>query len=128
MTGVVHILCDENIPWETVTWLTSRCPDIQISHIGHFLAGATDREVFEWASQHHAIIVTYDSDFSDLRSFPLGRHFGIVRLRVWPTNVESTNDALERFLQALTWQEASGALVIVDARKVRVRYPAEPQQ
>ena len=49
------------------------------------------RESIPWR-----FIINYDGDFGDLRTFPLGSHCGIVRLQVWPTNVENTTDALKR--------------------------------
>jgi hypothetical protein len=58
----------------------------------------SDREVFDWAQARQAIIIIFDEDFADQRSFPVGGHHGVVRLRVWPTTIEETQDALERLL------------------------------
>ena len=41
--------------------------------------------MFRWAQERGPVVVSYDEDFADTRSFPLGTHHGIVRLRVWPT-------------------------------------------
>jgi predicted nuclease of predicted toxin-antitoxin system len=54
------------------------------------LSGAVAEKVFAWAQQHQAVIVTFDEDFADQRSFPLGEHYGIIRLRIWPTTIEET--------------------------------------
>jgi predicted nuclease of predicted toxin-antitoxin system len=67
------------------------------------------------------MIVTFDEDFADQRSFPIYRHHGIIRLRVWPTTVEETQSALTRLLEEVTDSELSGALVIVGRRRIRVR-------
>lgn len=79
------------------------------------------KEVFAWAQQHQAVIVTFDEDFADRRSFPLGKHYGIIRLRIWPTTVEETQLALERLLREVSDQELCHALVIVGRTRIRVR-------
>lgn len=45
----------------------------------------------------------------------------MVRLRVWPTTIESTIAALERLLDQLPVTEWPNSLVIIDNRKTRVR-------
>ena len=65
--------------------------------------------------------MTFDEDFADRRSFPLGKYAGIVRLRVWPTTIEETERALRRLLWQVPDNELRGALVIIDRRRIRVR-------
>lgn len=96
------------------SWLVQHAADVG-------LAGRSDREVFEWAQARRAIIVTFDEDFADGRSFPVGEHHGVVRLRVWPTTVEETQTALERLLTEVPDHELSGALVIIGRTRIRVR-------
>lgn len=85
------------------------------------LSGKSDEAVFLWAVQNHALIISFDEDFADGRSFPAREHHGIVRLRVWPTTTEETQKALNRLLQDVSDEELSGALVIVDRSRIRVR-------
>lgn len=87
------------------------------------LGGAPDTEIFEWAQQRDAIILTFDEDFADQRVFPLGKHAGVIRLRVWPTTVEETQTALRRLLDEVSDEELRNALVIVDRTKIRIRTP-----
>jgi hypothetical protein len=68
-----------------------------------------------------AIIVTYDEDFADSRFYPLGHHHGIVRLRVWPTTIEQTQNAMERLITDLSPTHWYGCLIIIDNNKIRVR-------
>jgi hypothetical protein len=65
--------------------------------------------------------VTFDEDFADQRSFPTGFHAGIIRLRVWPTTVEGTQDALDRLLAEVSDVELARALVIIDRDAIRAR-------
>ena len=119
----LHLLLDQNIPEEISGWLRGKFPVWQISHVnGIGLAGRPDPEIFRWAQTHYAIVVSYDEDFADTRSFPLGSHHGIVRLRVWPTTVEETQTALDRLLTQVSEKELHGSLVIIDREKIRLRH------
>ncbi|MBK9948980.1 MAG: hypothetical protein IPP12_17570 [Nitrospira sp.] len=62
-----------------------------------------------------------DEDFSDQRTFPISSHAGIIRLRVWPTTIEETQDALARLLAEVPDAELAQALVIIDRHAIRVR-------
>ena len=118
----LHLLLDQNVPEETVLWLRARRPSWLITHVKEVkLDGRPDSEVFRWAQACKAVVITYDEDFADARSFPLGSHHGIVRLRVWPTTVEATHSALDRLLSKVPTEELVGSLVIVDNQKIRLR-------
>lgn len=65
--------------------------------------------------------MTFDEDFADQRSFPVGNHWGIVRLRIWPTTIEETQRAIDRLVREVPDEELSRALVIVDRTRIRIR-------
>jgi len=81
-----------------------------------------DREVFDWAQctagGHHYI----RRRLRRPAVLSSRRHHGAVRLRVWPTTIEETQDALERLLSD---RELLGSLVIVGRTRIRVR-PGRP--
>jgi len=116
------VLLDQNVPRAIAPWLRHLKPTWIVHHSSDVgLSGEVDEEVFAWAQQHQAVIVTFDEDFADRRSFPLGKHYGIIRLRIWPTTVEETQLALERLLREVSDQELCHALVIVGRTRIRVR-------
>jgi predicted nuclease of predicted toxin-antitoxin system len=116
------VLLDQNVPRAIAGWLRARCPHWTIFHTSDVtLSGRPDQELFAWAQQQQAIIVTFDEDFSDQRTFPIGSHAGIIRLRVWPTTIEETQDALARLLAEVPDAELAHALVIIDRHAIRVR-------
>jgi len=80
-----------------------------------------DEAVFFWAARNKALIISFDEDFADGRSFPAREHHGIVRLRVWPTTTEETQQALDRLFREVSDDELSRALVIVDPSRIRIR-------
>ena len=122
MPEALTVLLDQNIPRAIAPWLRAHRPQWTIYHTSDVaLSGRPDEEIFAWAQQRHAVIVTFDEDFADQRTFPTDSHSGIIRLRVWPTTIEETQDALERLLADVPDTELAGALVIIDREVIRVR-------
>ena len=118
MPDRLTILLDQNVPQAVVSWLKLLKPTWAVFHTGDVgLSGKSDEEVFAWAQQQSAVVVT----FADGRSFPAQRYHGIVRLRVWPTTIEETEQALERLLSEVTEAELTTSLIIVDRSRIRVR-------
>lgn len=120
----IRVLLDQNIPAEVADWLRKQRPSWRVQHVRDLgFQGKTDAFLYQWTQQEGFLIVTYDEDFGDARMHPLGKHHGIVRLRVWPTTVEETVRAISRVLSSLSDTDLKGSLVIVDNRKIRVRKP-----
>jgi predicted nuclease of predicted toxin-antitoxin system len=116
------VLLDQNVPRAIAQWLNTQRPQWTIYHTSDVeLSGRADEEVFAWAQTRQAVIVTFDEDFADQRSFPIGSHAGIIRLRVWPTTVEETQQALARLLAEISDTELAHALVIVNREAIRIR-------
>ena len=85
--------------------------------------GQPDEQVFAWAQEQRAIVITYDEDFSDRRFLREQQHCGVIRLRVYPTPQEQTQWALERLFDEVAEEDLSGALIIVDSKRTRIRRP-----
>jgi predicted nuclease of predicted toxin-antitoxin system len=118
----LRILLDQNLSREVVPWLERQRPLWEVWHVKDVgLAGKPDAEVFKWAQAERAIIVTYDEDFADTRTFALGAHCGVIRLRVWPTTVENTREAIRRLLAVVSEDQLFGSLIIIDPGKIRLR-------
>jgi predicted nuclease of predicted toxin-antitoxin system len=116
------ILLDQNVPRLVGQFLRRRRPEWRVLHASEVgLAGAADERVFQWAQEERAIIVTFDEDFADARLYPLGSHAGVIRLRVWPTTVEQTQDALERLLASVPDEDLLQSLVIINRVRIRIR-------
>ena len=116
------VLLDQNVPRAVASWLRSIRPAWVVHHTSDVgLSGQSDEAVFSWAVQNKALIISFDGDFADGRLFPAREHHGIVRLRVWPTTTEETQQALDRLLREVSDNELRGALVIVDFSRIRVR-------
>lgn len=124
MSEPLRVLLDQNIPRGLKPWLIKRKPSWTVQHTSDVdLQGAKDQEIFRWAQERDALILTFDEDFADQRTFPVGAHSGVVRLRVWPTTVEEVKHALSRLFEGVPDKDLRHALVIVGRRKIRVRRP-----
>jgi len=118
----LRILLDQNVPKPVAVWLRNRRPDWEIHHVNELgFEGKPDTFLYRWAQGKETIIVTYDEDFADSRFYPLGEHHGIIRLRVWPTTIEKTQEAMERLLHDLPHSKWKKSLIIIDNNKIRVR-------
>lgn len=79
------VLLDQNVPRAVAAWLRGLRPSWDVHHATEVgLTGRSDREVFDWAQARQAIIITFDEDFADRRSFPVGGHYSVVRLGYGP--------------------------------------------
>jgi predicted nuclease of predicted toxin-antitoxin system len=102
--------------------MEEKLPGWEIQHVNILgFQGKPDEFLYLWAQKNGAIIVTYDEDFADSRFYPLGHHHGIVRLRVWPTTIEKTRNAMERLIEDLAPSNWRDCLIIIDNQKIRVR-------
>lgn len=117
-----RILLDQNVPQALSEWLQEKMPGWKIQHVNELgFQGKPDEFLYLWAQENGAIIDTYDEDFADSRFYPLGHHHGVVRLRVWPTTIERTQNAMERLITDLSPTRWHGCLIIIDNSKIRVR-------
>ncbi len=110
-------MLDENIPLAVAGWLRDRRPEWEVFHVLELgLRASTDFEIFQWAQENRCIIVTFDRDFADRRSFGAGPHRGIVHLRIRPTTIEQTRSALDRLFAQTDEEDLDGAVVVVGDR------------
>lgn len=119
---VLRLLLDQNVPQALSTWLKDKLPEWEIWHVNELgFQGRPDDFIYLWAQKNAAIIVTYDEDFADSRYYPLGHHHGVIRLRVWPTTIELTQNAMDRLIADVPPSTWSNCLIIIDNNKIRVR-------
>jgi predicted nuclease of predicted toxin-antitoxin system len=111
-------LLDENVPHILIEALTLAGHEVLTAQ-GVQLNATTDESVFAYAQTIGATVISLDLDFSDLRNFPLGNHFGIVMLRL--KNLPPRQMA-DRTVIALTTEvkgELYGSLIVIDAHNTR---------
>ena len=90
----------------------------------HGLRGHDDTDVFRFAQQNAAVLISEDLGFANLLRFPLATHSGIVIGRF--SSKLSTTAIAKEVVSAMSMFKAEdlhGALVIVEIGRVRIRRP-----
>ena len=83
------------------------------------LQRADDLVLLTKAIELNCVFLTRDLDLADLRNYPPTLTAGIVVLRMTPATADSVHAVLAEFLASGI--EPTGALVIVDQNKYRIR-------
>jgi predicted nuclease of predicted toxin-antitoxin system len=77
----LRFLVDEDLPRSTARMLREAGYDADdVRDLG--LSGHTDKQIFDQAQLHGAVLLSGDSDFANILQFPPGTHAGIVVSRI----------------------------------------------
>jgi predicted nuclease of predicted toxin-antitoxin system len=118
----MKIKLDENLP---------RALADQLADLGHDadttpqegLAGQDDAAVWRAAQEAGRFLITQDLDFSDVRRYRPGTHFGLLLVRL---HKPSRRSLITRIRHAFEREDVSTwhrAFVVLTERKIRVRRP-----
>jgi len=121
----VKLKLDENIPVSAAARLTALGLDVD-TVIDERLSGATDERVWSAAQGEARFLVTQDLDFSDIRRFAPGAHFGLLVVRLPDDEQWRVTDFLVGWFaspDSRTWDKC---FVVATPNKVRVHRPDEP--
>ena len=118
----MKIKLDENLPARLIRLLAELGHDIDtVPQEG--LTGRPDNDIWTAAQAAERFFITQDLDFSDIRRFAPGTHYGLLLVRLRAPG----RDALARRVQGVfqtelveTWKRA---FVVVTDHKLRVRRP-----
>lgn len=112
----LKILCDENLPRAIIASLEGW--DFDVTRVQ---PGSKDPEIASQAKHEQRIIITFDSDFSNILAYPPQNYFGIIRIRISPPLITTIVSALKNVFDTFkTPEEFRGKLIIVEAATFRV--------
>ena len=112
----LKLLCDENVPRAIGGALEVLGCDVSRAE-----SGAPDSRVAIRAKLEKRILLTFDSDFSNILAYPPPRYYGIIRIRIEPPFIEVVVSALRMvFAKFKTQKDFRGRLIIVGATSFRV--------
>lgn len=120
----MRIKLDENLPVSLADLLAQAGHNVDTSPQEN-LTGAEDSEVWRAAQAAERFLITQDLDFSDIRRFPPGTHFGLLLIRL---DHPSRSELLEKMRQILETEEFESwkqCLVVATEHKIRIRRPTE---
>lgn len=118
------IKLDENLPATLAPRLRSLGHDTDTVR-DEGLCGKNDDTVWEAAQREGRFLVTQDLDFSDVRKFSPGTHFGILLVRMHVPGLSALENRVAGLFETedpTTW---TGCLVIATDRKLRIRSTPE---
>ena len=111
---------DENLPAELAE-LFRRSGHDAVTILDQDLGGATDPVVASACVREGRAIVTLDTDFSDIRTYPPGAYSGIVVFRLDKQDRDHVVEVGARFLRSLADSPLDGQLWIVEESRIRTR-------
>jgi len=119
----VQFLVDANLPPRLARLLRERGHEAcHVAEAG--LGTAKDHELFQRARNEGWIVVTRDLDFADLAAASGGLPAGVILMRLRSSRIESVLSRLLVAVAATGDALQSGAVVVVEDARVRVRHRA----
>jgi len=95
--------------WETIHW----------SAVG--AAGASDRDIFEWAKANRFVVFTHDLDFGAIIAATRADSPSVIQIRSQEITPFLAGDVVVSALRQFADQLEGGALISVDENKSRAR-------
>jgi predicted nuclease of predicted toxin-antitoxin system len=116
----VQFLADAGISPRTVDFLQERGHSVVHVHaIG--MASASDREVMQRAASDSSIVLTFDLDFGDILALGVLDRPSVILFRLTDERADAVNKSLATVLDECQAALASGALILVEDTRHRVR-------
>ena len=116
----MRLLLDENVQGPTLDFLRSLGHDVcSVGDQG--LGSLDDPVIFEHACRTQRVLLTYNTDFADIRQLLGKHHSGIVRLRISNQRLAYMHPVLERSLARIADLDLSDTLVTISDKRIRIR-------
>jgi predicted nuclease of predicted toxin-antitoxin system len=118
---MIKFLIDEDIPRSAAKVLRDRGYEVlDVRDCG--LRGEPDEEVFKFAQEEKAVLLTGDLGFGNLLRFPVGKHSGVVIVH-FPNEISASklNNQITKAFDTLTEKDLDRTLMILEPGKIRIR-------
>jgi predicted nuclease of predicted toxin-antitoxin system len=113
---------DENLPADLLALLRREGQDASdVTEEG--MRGGQDLSVLQAATAEGRVLLTFDTDFANIRDYPLGSHAGIVVFRLHDQRWQSLEGPARRVLTPSNLERLERGLAIVDETRIRCRRP-----
>ena len=117
----MKFLADMGVAWRIVEWLRSIGHDVK--HLREEgLKKLPDKDIFSKADSEQRIILTFDLDFGEIAAFSKTANVCAVIFRLHNTRTPHVIDRLATILSSCTKELKSGAIIIVEESRHRVRH------
>lgn len=116
----MRLKLDENMPSDMKALLISAGHDA-LDTTDEGLSGAPDTSLIRAAADEERALLTFDTDFADIRAYPLDSHAGLVVFRLQDQRWEALRHAAEEVLRSGILERLEGGLAVVTERRIRLR-------
>lgn len=117
---MIHFFADECIFKTTIEFLRSRNYEVSTAS-EEKLAGQNNGTILQKAIQTKRILLTADTDFSNILVYPPETHFGIIVLKISKADEDEVHTNLLKLLTEVNPEVIQHSLVIVNKNKYRIR-------
>ena len=111
---------DENVPSEAIELLRAAGHDAA-SVFDQSLSGRPDCDIASVCKSEGRILITLDTDFSDIRTYPPADYPGLLVLRLAKQSAPEVIRVLRRLLEMFETNDCRNQLWIVERERVRIR-------
>jgi len=118
----MKIKLDENIPTALEHNLADLGHDVE-TIVSEKLVGCDDLRVWESAQREGRFLITQDLDFSDIRVFKPGQHFGIMLVRLRSPGRLALTIRIKELFEKEDPESWNKCFVVATDRKLRIRRP-----
>jgi predicted nuclease of predicted toxin-antitoxin system len=126
MRNSLKFKIEENLPTEIVDCLISAKYDT-ITVVGQSLTGANDCSIAEVCKKEERILVTLDTDFIDIRTFPPDEYSGIMVIRVMKQSKSHIIDVFTQTIPLLKREPINHCLWVIEENRIRIKGEKEEQ-
>jgi predicted nuclease of predicted toxin-antitoxin system len=118
----MKIKLEENIPAAFGQTLGNLGHDVE-TVIAEELVGCTDIQIWNSAQREGRFLITQDLDFSDIRVFKPGRHYGIPLIRLRSPGRLAQTGRIKELFEKEDPGSCKKCFVVATDRKLRIRLP-----
>jgi predicted nuclease of predicted toxin-antitoxin system len=111
---------DENLPVEIAELISSAGHDAKTVH-DQQLQGVEDSVLMKKCDSENRILITLDTDFSDIRTYPPREHEGIIVLKLGNQSKKHVVELFQTVLRLIKKEPIEKRLWIVEETVVRIR-------
>jgi predicted nuclease of predicted toxin-antitoxin system len=116
----MRFLADMGVAMRSVEWLREQSHDA--THLREEnLQRMSDADVFRKAATEGRILLTFDLDFGEIVALSSEKKASVVLFRLHNTRTPHVIERLKSALQETSQSLESGAIVVVEERRLRVR-------
>lgn len=116
----LKVTVDEDLPRQAVQVLRDHGYDAA-SVVDQGMGGWKDPQIWIAVQREERFFVTADKGFGDIRTYPPGKHFGVLLLRPDEDGIRPVMELLKQVLNSYPLEDLVGVVTVATPRGIRMR-------